>query len=66
MDGNVLTQKAVIKQAPFLALLVFLSLMIIANRNHAEKIVIRTNDLQTEVKEMRSRAISTFPGDGTW
>jgi hypothetical protein len=59
MDGNVLTQRAVIKQAPFLALVVVLSLLIIANRNHAEKLVIRTNELQTEVKEMRSKAIST-------
>ena len=59
MDGNVLTQRSVIKQAPFLALLVFLSLLIIANRNHAEKLVIQSNELQTEVKELRSRAIST-------
>ena len=59
VDGNVLTQKFVIKQAPFLALLVILSLLIIANRNHAEKLVIRTNELQTEVKELRSQSITT-------
>ncbi len=59
IDGNVLTQKAVIKQAPFLALLVLLSLLIIANRNHAEKLVNRSSELQEEVKELRSQAIAT-------
>lgn len=59
MDGNVLTQRSVIRQAPFLALIVVLSLLMIANRNHAEKLVIRTNQLHEEVKEMRSKAIST-------
>jgi len=59
IDGNVLTQKSVINQAPFLALLVLISLLIIANRNHAEKLVIQTGELQTEVKELRSQAITT-------
>ncbi|MDF1570792.1 MAG: FtsL-like putative cell division protein [Bacteroidales bacterium] len=59
IDGNVLTQRAVIRQAPFMALLVLLALIMIANRNHAEKLVIRSNALQTEVKELRSQAITT-------
>ncbi|MCF8225707.1 MAG: hypothetical protein K9J30_07500 [Bacteroidales bacterium] len=59
IDGNVLTQKSVQKQAPYLVLLVIISLLMIANRNHAEKLVIRTNALQTEVKELRSHAITT-------
>jgi len=59
IDGNVLTQRAVIRQAPFLAMLVLLALIMIANRNHAEKLVIRSNALQTEVKELRSQAITT-------
>lgn len=59
IDGNVLTQRAVRKQAPFLVLLVLISLFMIANRNHAEKLVIKTNRLQTEVKELRSQAITT-------
>lgn len=58
VDGNVLTQRSVIRQAPFLALLVILALVMIANRNHAEKLVIRSNALQTEVKELRSQAIT--------
>lgn len=59
INGNVLTQKVVIRQAPFLALLVILSLLIIANRNHAEKLVIQSNEIQGEVKELRSKAITT-------
>ncbi|MCF8346079.1 MAG: hypothetical protein K9G38_02615 [Bacteroidales bacterium] len=59
VDGNVLTQRSVIRQAPFLAMLVIISLLMIANRNHAEKMVILTNNLQTEVKELRSQAITT-------
>ena len=59
IDGNVLTQKAVIKQAPFIVLLVLIAFLNIANRNHAEKLVIKTNSLQNEVKELRSQAIST-------
>jgi hypothetical protein len=59
ISGNVLTQKFVIKQAPFLALLVIISLLIIANRNHAEKLIIQSNDLQSEVKELRFQAITT-------
>jgi len=59
IDGNVLTQRSVIRQAPYLALLVLMSLFMIANRNHAEKLVIRSNELHTEVRELRSRAITT-------
>ena len=59
IDGNVLTQKAVIKQAPFIVLLVLIAFLSIANRNHAEKLVIKSNTLQNEVKELRSQAIST-------
>ena len=59
VDGNVLTQKAVLKQAPFIVLLVLISFISIANRNHAEKLVIKSSRMQNEVKELRSQAIST-------
>ena len=54
-----LTQKAVLKQAPFIVLLVLISFISIANRNHAEKLVINSSHLQNEVKELRSQAITT-------
>ena len=59
IDGNVLTQKVVLRQAPFIALIVLISFLSIANRNHAKKLVIRATELQKEVKELRFRAIST-------
>ncbi len=59
VDGNVLTRKAVLKQARFILLLVLIAFFSIANRNHAEKTVIRLNRLQRDVKEMRSKSIST-------
>jgi hypothetical protein len=59
VDGNVLTRKAVLKQSRFILLLVLIAFFSIANRNHAEKTVIRLNRLQNDVKEMRSKSIST-------
>lgn len=59
VDGNVLTRKAVLKQSRFILLLVLIAFFSIANRNHAEKTVIRLNRLQRDVKEMRSKSISS-------
>jgi hypothetical protein len=59
IDGNVLTRKAVLKQSRFILLLVLIAFLSIANRNHAEKTVIHLNRLQSDVKELRSRSIST-------
>lgn len=58
LDGNVLTRKAVIKQSRFILLLVFIAFLSIANRNHAEKTVIRLNQLQSDVKELRAKSIT--------
>ena len=58
IDGNVLTRKAVIKQSRFIMLLVMIAFISIANRNHAEKTVIRLNQLQQDVKELRSKSIT--------
>ena len=59
LDGNVLTRKAVLKQSRFILLLVLIAFLSIANRNHAEKTVIHLNRLQSDVKELRVRSIST-------
>jgi hypothetical protein len=59
LDGNVLTRKAVIRQFRFILLLVLIAFLSIANRNHAEKTVIKLSRLQSDVKEMRARSIST-------
>jgi hypothetical protein len=59
VDGNILTRKAVVKQSRFILLMVLMAFLLIANRNHAEKTVIQLNRLQSDVKEMRARSIST-------
>lgn len=58
IDGNVLTRKAVLRQSRFVLLLVLIAFVSIANRNHAEKTVIRLNSLQQDVKELRSKSIT--------
>ncbi|MGW8316463.1 MAG: FtsL-like putative cell division protein, partial [Bacteroidales bacterium] len=55
-------RKAVIKQSRFILLLVFIAFISIANRNHAEKTVIRLNQLQSDVKELRAKSISISSG----
>jgi len=59
LDGNVLTRKAVLKQSRFILLLVLIAFLSIANRNHSEKTVIHLNRLQSDVRELRARSIST-------
>ena len=59
LDGNVLTRKAVMKQGRYILLLVLIAFLSIANRNHAEHTVIRLNRLESDVKELRARYIST-------
>ena len=58
LDGNVLTRKAVLRQSKFILLLVGVAFISIANRNHAEKTVIRLNQLQGDVKELRAKSIT--------
>lgn len=58
LDGNVLTRQTVIKQSRFILLLVFIAFLSIANRNHAEKTVIRLSRLQSDVKELRAQSIT--------
>lgn len=58
LDGNVLTRKTVLKQTRFIVLLVVIAFVSIANRNHAEKLVIRLNRLQGDVKELRAKSIT--------
>jgi len=58
IDGNLLTKKFVLKQSKFILLLVLIAFISIANRNHAEKMVIHLNQLQKDVKEFRSHSIT--------
>lgn len=58
-DGSVLTRDRVVRQLPFILFVTFLIILYIGNRYHAEKTIRRTQELQTELKELRARAIST-------
>ncbi|MFZ5939446.1 MAG: FtsL-like putative cell division protein [Bacteroidota bacterium] len=58
IDGNVLNRGFVVRQRRFMLLLVLIAFLSIANRNHAEKMVIMGDRLQDEVKEVRAHSIS--------
>jgi hypothetical protein len=58
IDGSVLTRDFVVKQLPFLIFLTILAILYIGNRYHAEKLVRRSGELQTEIKELRAEAIT--------
>jgi hypothetical protein len=59
LDGSLLTRENVIKQLPFVLFLTLLLVIYIGNRYHAERVIRRTLNLQTELKELRARSIST-------
>jgi len=58
-DGSVLTRDKVVRQLPFVLFVTFLIILYIGNRYHSEKMIRQTMTLQTELKELRARAIST-------
>lgn len=59
LAGSLLTRENVIKQLPFILFLVALAFFYIGNRYHAENLVRENSELQSEVKELRAKAIST-------
>ena len=59
IDGSLLTIRSVVKQLPFILFLVLLTLLYIANRYQAEKIVRQIDALKTEVKDLRAEEITT-------
>jgi hypothetical protein len=58
LDGSLLTMRTFVQQIPFILFLVFLTLIYIANRYHAEKMVRRIDALKTEVKDLRAEEIT--------
>lgn len=59
IDGSLLTNKAVLRQLPFILFLFVLAIFYIANRYHAIKILKDTMVIQNELKELRANSIST-------
>ena len=59
IDGSLLTVKAFVRQIPFILFGVLLTLIYIANRYHAEKMIRDLERLKTEVKDLRAEEITT-------
>jgi cell division protein FtsB len=59
IDGSLLTLNAVVRQIPFILFLVFLAVIYIANRYHAEKVVRQVTSLKRQVKNLRAEEITT-------
>jgi len=59
LDGSLFTREIVVNHLPFILFLTLLLVFYIGNRYHAEKIIRQSLRLQTELKELRARAIST-------
>ncbi len=59
LDGSLLTRDNVISQLPFVLFLTLLLIIYIGNRYHAERVIRKTLNLQTELKELRAKSIST-------
>ena len=58
IDGSLLTMRSFVLQIPFILFLVFLALVYIANRYHAEKVVREIDQIKSEVKDLRAEEIT--------
>ncbi|MFP4060358.1 MAG: FtsL-like putative cell division protein [Bacteroidales bacterium] len=58
IDGSFLTRAVVLKQLPFILFLTFLAIIYIGNRYQAERMIREKVALQTELKELRAKAIT--------
>ncbi|MBN1821482.1 MAG: hypothetical protein JXR31_05845 [Prolixibacteraceae bacterium] len=58
IGGTILTDERVTKQIPFVFFLAFLGLILITNRNSAEKTIRKIEVLQDSIKELRSESIT--------
>jgi len=59
ITGNILIQSTIINQIPYLLFLVFLAIVYITNRYNFEKFYKKLNNLEEEVKNLRSEQITT-------
>jgi len=59
INGNFLTNEGALKQIPFILFLVFVAIIYISNTYYAEKILRKTNNVNNEIKELRSEYITT-------
>ena len=59
LSGSMVSEKLILNNLTYIALLTLFAALYIANRYHAERITRETARLQNEVKDLRSEALST-------
>ncbi|MBL0046568.1 MAG: hypothetical protein IPP32_00485 [Bacteroidetes bacterium] len=59
INGNFLTNESAVKQIPFILFLVLVAIVYISNTYYAEKIMRKTNTVNSEIKELRSEYITS-------
>jgi len=58
LDGSLLTRELILSNLRFILYLVFLGLLYIANRNHAEHLLRETIKLKKEIEELKAEQLS--------
>ncbi len=59
IDGSLLAGSSIVKQLPFIIFLVFLAVIYIGNRYHAEKMIRKIVAEREEVKNLRAEQLTT-------
>jgi len=58
LDGSILTRQKIVALFPYFIYLTVLSMLYIANRNHAEYIIKQNITTQSDVRELRAESIT--------
>lgn len=58
VDGSFFSKEIILKNINYISFLVFLGLIYIANRNHAERLLRETIKLKKEVEELKSEQLT--------
>jgi hypothetical protein len=59
ISGRMVTEKIILKNLGYLIFLTILGALYIGNRFHEERLIRKTTQLQKEVRDLRSEALST-------
>jgi hypothetical protein len=59
INGNILVRENVVKQMPFITFIAVLAIFYIANSYHAQYMLRKSVQLQTELQELRAESIVT-------
>ena len=59
ISGSIVTDRLILRNLGYLALLTILGALYIANRFHAERIIRETTRLQSELRDLRAESMAT-------